>query len=111
MVSEDKAKHTSGRWTVSPIGAYTDFGGQSRVILGNGIRIAVVHASKGYGESDTESKANADLMVAAPELLGALKSVVASLRFHTSGFPEYSPEVQKIKEADAIIAKATGGAA
>lgn len=63
------SKHTPGPWEICPMGSYSDFDGQSRVICGDDRRIAVVHAERG----NKEDKANARLIAAAPELLRELK--------------------------------------
>lgn len=65
------AKHTPGSWDLSEVGAYSDFGGKSRVILGDDMRLAVVHAG---GEFAEENEANAFLMTAAPELLAIVEA-------------------------------------
>lgn len=54
------------------MGSYGDFDGNSRVILGDGKRLAVVHATRGC----KEAKANARLIVAAPEMLAQLRAVL-----------------------------------
>jgi len=61
-----EAKHTPGPWEACDVGDYGDYDGRCRVILGDDLRIAVV-----LGDHD-ESKANARLIAAAPDLLEAL---------------------------------------
>jgi len=63
-------KHTEGPWELCEKGDYGDFEGNSRVICGDDMRLAVVHAG---GPNDEENKANAELMHAAPELLATLR--------------------------------------
>ena len=63
-----KAKHTRGPWEASDRGDYGDFDGNSRIILGDEMRIAAVHD---HGE--VESEANTLLIVAAPEMLAELQ--------------------------------------
>lgn len=56
-----KALHeaaTPGPWKACQIGDYTDFDGNSRVILGDDRRVAVVQARPG----DFEASANADII-------------------------------------------------
>jgi hypothetical protein len=60
-------KHTPGPWEACDQGDYSDFDGNSRVILGDDMRIAVVQWSP--GDMQAESDANAHLIAAAPELL------------------------------------------
>ena len=62
-----EAKHTPGKWEACDVGDYGDYDGRCRVILGDDLRIAVV-----LGDHD-ESKANARLISAAPDLLEALE--------------------------------------
>lgn len=64
-----EAKHTPGPFTPCDPGDYSDYGGNSIVIIGDDRRIAVVLGK------DKESKANAALFSAAPDLLAALKSL------------------------------------
>lgn len=71
-------KHTPTPWELCDRGDYTDFDGDSRVILGDiddvPRRIAVVQT-----DGREESEANARLMAAAPEMLIALEGVCAYL--------------------------------
>ena len=64
-------KHTQDPWEAAARGDYTDFGGNSRVILGGDRRIAVVQH-----RGDDEDEANAYLIAAAPDLAEALKAFV-----------------------------------
>ena len=61
-----KLQHTKGPWEACSRGDYTDFDGNSQVILGNDMRIGVVHSY------DIEGEANARLIAAAPEMLELL---------------------------------------
>ena len=62
------AAHTRGPWEASDRGDYGDFDGDSRVILGDDIRIAAVHDT-----GNEEAEANARLIEAAPDMLEALE--------------------------------------
>lgn len=58
-----------------------------------------------------EDKANARLIAAAPELLEALQQAVGSLEWAASVIGDIPPKcdyIERIEEAKAIIAKATG---
>lgn len=63
--------HTKGPWTASEHGAYGDYNGNSIVILGDDLRIAVV-----LGYDNEETQANARLIAAAPELLEAVQALI-----------------------------------
>lgn len=71
------AAHTPGPWEACEPGDYTDFDGNSQVILGNDMRIAVVHWDD--GPMRVENDANARLIAAAPELLKACLAARALL--------------------------------
>jgi hypothetical protein len=101
-------KHTPGPWLISP---YTT--GLDEIIIeekaGNN-RICVVTGDAGEAEGQEESKANARLIAAAPELLEMLKRVRQGYRnlreFKlVSASTEDSLEVY-IAEMDRLIAKA-----
>jgi hypothetical protein len=94
------AQHTQGPWSACDVGDYTDFDGRSRVILGDDMRIAVVHVSC------DETSANADLIAAAPELLEALQAVCDEQDGN-----EGHASAEAYDKARAAIAKATGGEA
>lgn len=70
--------HTSGSWEACEPGDYLDYDGNCIVVLGADIRICIV-----LGTSD-ESKANAKLCAASPDLVTALR-LVASKTVLTSG--------------------------
>lgn len=61
--------HTDYAWELAERGDYADFGGNSRVMLADCRRIAVVQVS------DDETNANAVLMHAAPRLLYELRAM------------------------------------
>ena len=69
----EKVTHTAGPWELCNKGDYGDFDGNSRVILGDDRRLAVVHVS------DDETDANARLIAAAPDLLEACKDALDAL--------------------------------
>lgn len=76
----DETKFTPGPWHLCDIGDYTDFGGNSRVIMSerwsgdDPYRLAVVHTAKGYETGE----ANSALIAAAPDLYVALRDLCAS---------------------------------
>jgi hypothetical protein len=94
------SKHTKGPWKASKRGAYTDYDGNSVVILGDDMRVAVVHH-----HGDRSSTANARLIAAAPEMLEALERCLGYIErdetTHGRNFPEGNV-------ARAAIAKARG---
>ena len=93
--------HTPGPWKLCAKGDYGDFKGQSRVIVGDDRRIAVVHVS-----NDSEDEANATLFSAAADLLKALKVCHKQLRHWVGkGFTDCEPACEMARKA---IAKAEG---
>lgn len=62
--------HTPGPWSAAERGDYSDFDGDSCVILGNDRRIAIVQHN-----GSIEDEANAALIAAAPALLEALERI------------------------------------
>ncbi|WP_025899082.1 hypothetical protein [Sneathiella glossodoripedis] len=91
-------KHTPGPWKAAEQGDYGDFDGNSRVILGDDRRIAVVQHS-----GTDEDEANAHLIEASPDLLEALKH--ARLMIMNSGIDTTGTAVPMY---DAAISKAEG---
>jgi hypothetical protein len=67
-------KWTPGRWEAADRGDYADFDGDSRVILGDDRRIAVVQHA---GADDDE--ANTHLIAAAPDLYSRLLAANGAL--------------------------------
>lgn len=99
-------KHTPAPWEACNVGDYSDYDGQCRVILGDDLRIAVV-----LGDHD-ESAANARLMAAAPDLLGALEemaNICAACTFETIRINgKYLDRKEAVSRARAAIAKVKG---
>lgn len=91
------SKHTPRPWHAAERGDYSDLGGNSRVILGNDRRIAIVQHN-GSAEDD----ANAYLFAAAPDLLEACKEFCRKVE---SGEAKSSRSYAQMKAA---IAKAEG---
>jgi hypothetical protein len=60
-----------------------------------------------YTIQDGEAMANARLMAAAPELLEALKSLLATAEFVTGGGDSYGFSKPLLEQSRAVIAKAT----
>lgn len=73
---------TSGPWEACDPGDYGDFDGDSRVILGNDMRIAVVHWHD--GDCRAENDANANLIAAAPELYSVVVDLFENPIFQVS---------------------------
>jgi hypothetical protein len=92
------SKHTPGPWTQDKYGDVTDASGQT-------IRVEGVALT---GRSTEESRANARLIAAAPELLEALQAMVKEFGFdvvHPQGLVHDEPHA--IRSAIKAIAKAT----
>lgn len=93
-------KFTRGPWEAYERGDYSDFDGNSNVIIGDDRRIAVVQNS-GTEEDD----ANARLIEQAPMMLDALKGLVRyveAIRCHTRMGPN---QLARLEKAKAVIAK------
>ena len=99
--------HTPGPWTQDKYGA---------VITPNG-RILVTDGVAFSGQSTPETKANARLIAAAPELLEALKPFTALFANHHKNYADNHPvfgingsviTVGDLRVAVAVIAKAEG---
>lgn len=101
------AQHTPGPWQISPDedGSYLRIRGTR---LGSRFKVANVMAPKDFlPKDDLESKANARLIAAAPEMLAELSRQLD--REHNPYEPDnQSATYYRIK---ALIAKATGGGA
>jgi hypothetical protein len=79
--------------------------GQSFEIEGGGCIMAVVHYDDGSWTAEPESKANATLIAAAPDLFEALDELVSFLRAHVPHFQTYNPLTE---DADKALSKARG---
>lgn len=99
------SKHTPGTWSdyyakLAPVGSvavWSDQGGMVR-------RVALCGTHEGIDLDEAE--ANARLIAAAPDLLEALKELVA---YATDGLGSLSDDWNVVKDARAAIAKAEGG--
>lgn len=93
-------EHTPGPWKRCERGDYSDFDGNSVVIVGRNdcCRVAVVHH-----EGHEEDEANARLISAAPELIETLREIVSLTKESVLPNP-----VQVHAKACAAIAKAEG---
>ena len=82
--------------------------------VGHGLLAQVVWVMEDdvrMGKSSPRCEANARLIAAAPELLEALQQAVGSLEWAASVIGDIPPKceyMERIEEAKAIIAKATG---
>lgn len=102
--------NTKGPWAASEHGAYGDYDGNSIVILGDDLRIAVV-----LGYDTKETRANARLIAAAPDLLAALEALMRIVSnsngvsgWHRNGDIAGWDEFDEINMAIAALAKAKG---
>lgn len=94
------SKHTPGPWKWS--GEYTHpCGKPAWTLLGRHGLYGILTCDQGSAPQDLNDEANARLIAAAPELLGALQRLVDAV----------DPESTGWDEAVAAIAKATGEAA
>lgn len=84
-----ETKHTKGEWLISgvpnnPHSPYVKYGSVS-IKAGGGYTVAEVMGNCGYSDEDNypneESKANAKLIAAAPELLTSLSEAATELNF------------------------------
>lgn len=102
--------HTPGPWEACAPGDYGDFDGNSQVVLGDDMRIAVVHWSS--GSMRDENEANARLIAAAPRVVEAAQPIVAEIAHYADSAGEDDDEAVPIRLGDirrlrAAIAKAT----
>ena len=107
-------KFTPGPWEACDRGDYSDFDGNSRVIIGDDTRIAVVHSR---GEDWQE--ANAHLIASATELYGfssvalaEVEAVLTDLRAHGDRVPDVQKETARLEalvaNGKSALAKARG---
>jgi hypothetical protein len=104
-------KHTPGPWELEGDVEWVmdDAGGHRHLIIRapDGWNVALVQAD----EDDEEQVANARLIVAAPDLLAALRALVWQIdRDDSVVWEDGSPAAAMLLDARAAIAKATGGA-
>lgn len=96
------AIHTKGPWEACDPGDYGDFDGESRIILGDDMRIAVVHW---HPTLNTDmSDANARLIAAAPDLLAAAQRALNFIENTEGEFGAILPSGDALRAA---ISKAT----
>lgn len=95
-----ETKWTPGPWEAVERGAYSDFGGHSRVVVGDDMRIAVVHHS-----NDIRDDANANLIASAPDMYEALEKIRAGDSFNCSPHQRFMA-AQGL--AERVLAKARG---
>ena len=100
-------KHTPGPWKVEQ-----RFSGNRFIHSDNSQSPICRVAFVGMGIGVDESKANADLIAAAPELLEALENLLDAVRQNIDGKPPTADQIFEIggHAAVAAIAKATGAA-
>jgi len=90
---------TPGPWDAIERGAYTDYDGNSRVIIGDDMRICVVHH---HGKARDE--ANARLISAAPDMYEALKELAECSQY----WSDYDVPIGIHDRIVAALAKAAG---
>jgi hypothetical protein len=90
-------KHTPAPWIIT----------NGRCIYGNGDLIKPFVASVEDDHNDSETAANARLIVSAPDLLAAMDGLLEYLQGYDTDYPEAAPVFEK---ARAAITKATGDA-
>lgn len=99
--------HTEGPWRIT--------NKRPRRVVREGGKVictAVLHNGAG-GKKDirkdtSEAEANAHLIAAAPELKEALEDLVFWFDAHDSAVPSINPPTEKLNNALAALAKATG---
>ena len=103
------ATHTPGPWVLN--GLWPSGPGFSVTADGKGYHIAgcgaYQHSHPGAAFTDEECRANGRLIAAAPDLLAALKAMVASYDGLRDGITS-AVVLGKLAAADAAIAKAEG---
>lgn len=93
-----QSKHTPGPWAVAVAGRSES--PHSRVIGAKGLPVAGVWSSD---NTDAGRLANARLIAAAPDMLGALDELLAAAELHER------PSDAALEAAQQAIRKATGG--
>lgn len=100
---------TPGPWELCYLGDHSDFDGNSRVVIGDGIRLAVVHT-----DGRPEAEANARLIASAPDLAEALDQLLdlyVSLAVSGDAGSWDAEKEAEVKDARAALAKARGESA
>ena len=100
-------QHTPGPWHVgigNGDGSIFPEVGRTRLEDGGTTLYPIAQVNRGWNA--VEDDANARLIAAAPDLLAALRNVIASYRAN-----DPDSMANAINDAEAAIAKATGGAA
>lgn len=105
----EEKRFTPGPWHIKPVKAATVEGDlnitQTGSATGKGYHIGYATTWTDSEETKNEAQANAWLIVAAPELLEALQSLVHA---DTHGIKNCTAQVSAIEKARAAIAKALG---
>lgn len=94
-------KHTPGPWEAADRGDYSDLRGNSRIVLGDDRRIAIVQHS-----GCAEDEANARLIAAVPDLLEALRAIITHPAYAESEDGETGEPCELIAAGRDAIAKA-----
>jgi len=103
----EQLTHTPGPWRISTLDARTV--GPERDLTAHGTTVTQLQAVARVTERGIESDANARLIAAAPELLAALKAIVAVLQKEAPGTRLNHHSYDTIgAQAHAAIAKAEG---
>lgn len=100
------SKHTKGPWEV-----YEDdeFDTLTITAAGRDGKVAIATIDIGFDEPfESEQRANARLLAAAPALLEALEGAQHRVRWLMQSFADCQPILDELKKWDAIVAAATG---
>lgn len=105
-------QHTPGPWIIDSEGSITDLSGRVIAPLVHGHNVPSLAFPRGSGQYQAEDDggaANARLIAAAPDLLAALRGLIAAY----GGDRDYSAEdnVNSYESAIALIDRIEGGAA
>jgi len=88
------SKHTPGPWTAEPNGGDDDDMRRLYICTDMGARTALAEA---YSVDHGDPEANARLIAAAPDLLAALKEIIAGAK---RGFPGCTAALEAIAKAE-----------
>ncbi len=106
------SKHTQGPWYVVKTETGKVYVRNEGGLISEGPRpFSYDKQFERYCQECEEYEANAHLIAAAPDLLGALKLMADAVELEMKVFGEEPEQGSRLKIAQAAIAKATGGAA
>lgn len=100
----NETNFTLAPWAACDYGDYGDYDGNCIVILGDDARLAVV-----LGSDNAETKANARLIAAAPELCAACSALAGVMQSDPMiGYAQDSPYDKAVKMVTAALKKVRG---